>query len=488
MSVLCFENISYKYPRSDKFALEGINLTVGQGEFFALMGENGAGKTTLCRLVNGIIPHFSGGVLSGIVTTAGKRTSESSVSQLALNAGMVLDDPDAQIFTSTVRDEAAFGPENLLLPAAEINERVKYSLGAAGLAGFEDRAPSSLSAGEKQRLSIAAALAMKGTILVLDEPLRSLDPQGAAEVMCVLKDLCEKRQITVVMAAHESAVVHEFADRVCVLKEGRIKALDTAKNIFADGALLEECGIQPPCETFNNKTRGKSAAAGEGKNKEAAKALEIKDFCFSYKDGMSFENINFSIDDNEIAAVVGNNGCGKTTLLKNITGLLRPLSGKIYLRGRNIYGLCAGEISKEIGFVMQNPDSQLFTDSVFKEAAFALKNRGLPKEEIKKRVEEALKTVGIEEHEAFPHSLSRDGRKKLITACVLAAGCRILIFDEIDLGLDYKGILKIMDIVNGLKSRGFTIIFVTHNISLAEGYADKIIKLERNSALEIKRG
>ena len=477
-TMINFENVCYSYPKAKKYALEGINVSVSQGEFLAVMGENGSGKTTFCKLVNGIIPHLTGGRLSGSVTVDGIKTVESSVAQLALKAGIVLDDPDAQIFTSTVRHEAAFGPENLLLPPQEIEERVKQALSAVGLAGFEDRQPSTLSGGEKQRLAIACALAMKGEILVLDEPLCRLDPQGAQEVMSVIMEIRQRFQITVIMTAN-SAKMLEFADRVCVLKDGRVAACDTAKNIFADHKLLEENGIQPP---FNIDIFSAFSVNTEKPPETDLKiqAVEIKDFCYSYENGNArIENINLKIADNDFAAIVGRNGCGKTTLLKSITGLLRPSSGEIFIRGRNAKELSVSDISKEAGFVMQNPDNQLFTDSVYKEIAYALRITRLSKAEIKQRVEDAICAVGLEDADEFPHALSRADRAKTVIACIIAMGCKIIILDEVDAGQDYRGSRHIMNIARDLHSRGFTIIFVTHNMTLAHEYADRLIIMER---------
>jgi len=187
--IINFNNVSYKYPRCTEFALQDVNLSATKAQFFAVMGKTGAGKTTFCRLINGIIPQLFGGKLSGTVSIDGVSTTESSVAQLALKIGMVLDDPDTQLFTSTVRAEAAFGPENLLLPLQEINKRVDFTLSATGLSSLQDRKPSTLSGGEKQRLVIASVLAMQSKILVLDDPLCGLDPKGAMDVLSVLENL-----------------------------------------------------------------------------------------------------------------------------------------------------------------------------------------------------------------------------------------------------------------------------------------------------------
>ncbi len=478
--IINIENVSYSYPREKKKALSNINLSIAKGEFLAVMGADGAGKTTFCKLLNGIIPHSLEGRLCGTVTVAGKNTAETAVPELACKAGLVLDDPDAQIFTSSVRREAAFGPENLLLPLSEIERRVNLALSVVGLSGFEDRNPATLSGGEKQRLAIASVLAMESEILVLDEPLARLDPQGAAEVMSVLRSLREslreKYQLTIIMATNDSNKTAGCADRVCVLNNGQIVVCDETENIIGDSLLLEKHGIQPP-----NDTDIHSVFQIDNLKFADNAAVEIKDFYYSYDHGgASFNNINLSIRNNDFAAVIGRNGCGKTTLLKNITGLLRPTAGDIFIRGKNTKEFSVSAISKEIGFVMQNPDTQLFTDSVFNEISFALKNFNISKTEIKKRVKDALHTVGLEDLEAFPHSLCRADRTKVVIACVLAMGCKIIIFDEVDVGQDYRGKRQIMDIAKQLNAAGCTIIFVTHNIPLACEYAQRLIMLDRN--------
>ena len=491
--IINIENVYYSYPKKSynggkNFTLEGINLSVFEGEFLAVMGETGSGKSAFCRLLNGIIPHFYGGALTGTVTVDGERTDESSVARLALKVGMVLDDPEAQLFTSSVRNEAAFGPENLLLPAPEIEKRVKEALCSVGLEGLEDREPMTLSGGEKQRLAIAAALAMNAKILVLDEPLCRLDPEGEAEVMSLLGELKNKHKITIIMTSHNSNRMLEYADRVCILKNGRIVCCTEAGNIFSDRSLLEENGIQPPEDAdiysvFTEKTDEFI------KTETNVPAVEIKDFSFSYTpEKPAAENINLCIADNDFAALIGHNGCGKTTLLKGIAGLLRPGAGNIFIRGKNAGELSVSEISKEAGFVMQNPDNQIFTGSVYDEAAFALKNAGLSDEEIKKRVEDALGIAGIKDKTLFPHALNKADRARLVFACVIATGCRIIILDEVDVGQDYAGSLKIMDIARELHSKGFTIIFVTHNMSLVCKYARRLIIMDKKGiAADVKR-
>jgi energy-coupling factor transporter ATP-binding protein EcfA2 len=246
------ENVSYAYPNSGgisasqrRWALKGISLEIAQGELLAVMGANGAGKTSFLKLCNGLIPHSEGGTLRGTVTVDGIDTGTSSVAELAGRVGMAMDDPDTQVFTALVRDEVAFGPENLLVPPAEIARRVAWALEMTGLSGRTDSAVTALSGGEKQRLAIAAALAMANRALVLDEPSSRLDPEGAEALMSLLLRLRKQHRLTVILATHNSGEAAR-ADRICVLNNGSIAACDTPRAIFGNRELVRDNWIRPP--------------------------------------------------------------------------------------------------------------------------------------------------------------------------------------------------------------------------------------------------
>jgi len=485
LSLICFKDVTFFYPKRKTPALLNVNLSIEEGEIFVIMGENTAGKTTFCKLINGIAPLLTEGKMSGKVFTDGIDTGESCVSKLALKAGMVLDDPDAQIFTQTVFHEAAFALENILLEPDEIKSRVNMALNAVGLNGFEDRMPNTLSGGEKQRLAIAACIAMKGKILVLDEPLCRLDPDGAKEVIAVLLELRKKHNMTIVMTSHDSEVASKIADRVCILKEGKIAALDTPGNIFANNELLYQTGLQPLESKVFNFSSVRIGSCGSWLKE---KKIEIKNLSFKYPNGIGIQNIDLTVEENDFIALIGKNGCGKTTLIKNIAGLLKPASGEIFINGKNSRLLKTYDIAKEIGFVMQNPDTQLFTDSVLNDICFGLKNLRMKKNEMKKRAQFALEAVGLQnEADSFPHALNKSDRTKAVIACVLAMGAKTLIFDEIDVGNDYNGNIKIMELVKELNAQGFTIIFITHNMFLAEGFAKRIIKMNREGIISDER-
>jgi len=244
--VIILENVSWTYSHSKNFALKKINMEIEKGSFTAVLGENGSGKTTFCRLLNGLIPHSINGRLTGKVTVDGIDTLFSSPVRLAEKTGMTFEEPETQLFTARVYDEVAFALENMLFPAEEIHNRTGRALAAVGLNGYEDFSPAKLSGGQKQRLTIAAALAMADKILVLDDPVSQLDPLGAMEILSIINNLRKEFGLTVVMASGSSEDAAEFAEKICVFKNGSLAAYDTPKNIFSDKKLTDYCSIHIP--------------------------------------------------------------------------------------------------------------------------------------------------------------------------------------------------------------------------------------------------
>lgn len=244
--VVSVENVSYRYPRSKKLALKNVSLQVKRGQFLAIMGENGSGKSTLCKVITGIIPKSEGGTLKGKVWVCGLDTAEHELSIITQKIGIVLEDPETQIFTTKVLNEVAFGAENLNRPPARIREMVEWALNTVRLTGYEERHPWNLSGGQKQRLAIAAALAMEPEVLVLDEPVSQLDPIGAREVFDVIRDLKEKQELTIIMVSHNSEEIAEFADVVGVLHQGEVISYGTPAEVFHDLEVTSKAWIRLP--------------------------------------------------------------------------------------------------------------------------------------------------------------------------------------------------------------------------------------------------
>ncbi|ALM74772.1 energy-coupling factor ABC transporter ATP-binding protein [Thermococcus barophilus] len=240
------EDLSFRYSRAKEYSIKNINLKIRKGEFVGILGPSGSGKSTLCLTFNGIIPHSIRGELRGDVYVKGYNTKETSVAKLSTIVGLVLQNPDSQLFNMTVEEEVAFGLENLGLDPEEIKRRIKWALRIAGLEGLENEFPPNLSGGQKQRLAIASVLAMKPEVLVLDEPTSQLDPLGREQVLSLITLLNKEQGITIVLVEHNTEYILSFADKVVVLDKGEIVLEGKPKNVFEEVELLQNLGIRLP--------------------------------------------------------------------------------------------------------------------------------------------------------------------------------------------------------------------------------------------------
>ncbi|MBN1538302.1 MAG: ATP-binding cassette domain-containing protein [Anaerolineales bacterium] len=506
------KQVSYRYARTKRFVIDNLDFSVKRGEFLAVMGENGAGKSTLCQIIIGIIPNSLGGRLKGNVIVEGLDTKEATISELATKVGIVLDDPETQLFTTSVQAEVAFGPENLNMPVDEIRERIKWVLDVVKLTGYEARMPTALSGGQKQRLAIAAALAMRPSILVLDEATSQVDPLGVVEVLSVVKELNQKYGMTIVMTTDQSEEVAKLADRIIVLDRGKLVAEGTPREIFSDTALFSRLMIRAPqvsqlgmklqqlghpfptfpvsleegykgiVELVDTKPSPEDSVKEdkpvETTTPQNGTVISVKDLNYVYQpqEVKAVKNVSFDIHKGEFVAIIGQNGSGKTTVLKNLLGLLKPTTGNVVVAGMDINSTAVAELAQHVGFVLQNPDQQLFAETVEDEIAFGPRNLLLDEATIKQRVEESLQLVGLEnQRQEFPPALSKGERAKVVIASALALNPEVIVLDEPTTGQDYKGCHQIMQIARKLHEDGRTIVFVTHHMALVAEYARRVI-------------
>jgi energy-coupling factor transport system ATP-binding protein len=531
--------VVFTYGGAAAPALRGIDLTLKPGEMVGIMGSSGAGKSTLAKCLNRLVPAFERGEFSGVVRIHGRTLDGARVSDVSPLVGMVFQDFEAQLFSTNVALEIAFTMQQIGMPREEIAARIEPALAAVGLSGFAHRDPTSLSGGEKQRLAIAAVLALRPGIIVLDEPTTDLDPEGKAEVFALIRKLREQG-LSLIVIEHEADELRG-CDRLLVLRDGQVVAQGPPASVMTQLELLETCGVHPPdlnralailgihahaatideAEALIRRTFSISSdstaqarmmtAVSQGgvadesvippnpaKNpilppdhEESAWGLpdsplaEAERLYFSYPLGPRvLDAINFRICPGEFVAIVGQNGSGKTTLAKHLVGLLTPTDGRVMLEGRDHITLRPAETAHKAGYVFQNPDHQIFASTVEAEIAFGPRNFGLSNDEVEQRVAEVLHAVNLEDaRERDPFLLSKGERQRLAVASVLALRPRLLILDEPTTGLDYREQRRMMGLVRDLNRAGIAIIIITHAPWLVAEYARRVVLMRRGRIL-----
>jgi len=499
-------SFSYK-TEPDKLAVKNINMSIPRGQFVVVMGPSGAGKSTLANSLNGLVPGFLRGKYTGEVRINGKKVKGRQVSEMAREIGLVFQDFEAQLFSTNVNLEIAFGPENFGVERSEIVRRIEKVLKTVKLDGFEGRQPATLSGGQKQRLAIGSVLATYPDIICMDEPTTDLDPLGKLGIFKIAKELHESSQFTLIIVEHETEeALH--ADRLIIMKEGVVLKDGKPGDLLREVDFTDSVGIMSlqipsfyhkylalPKESLPLNPEEGEALFHEKKlqfqddkykeilaledQREAAYGeivLTAEDIVHVYPNGnKAVDGISMTIKEREFVAILGHNGSGKTTLVKHFNALLAPTEGNITLCGKNTRTHTIFEVGKEIGYVFQNPDHQIFADTVYEEVAFSPKIRGCSDEEVKERVAEALKAVdltGYEEEDPF--CLSKGERQRVAVASILSARPRIIVLDEPTTGLDYSEQKKMMELIKRLNENGHTIIMITHTMWVVSEYAHRV--------------
>jgi energy-coupling factor transport system ATP-binding protein len=514
-AALSASEVTFVYHGATVPALRSLSFEQGRGEMIGVMGASGAGKSTLAKCLNRLIPEFEGGEFRGIIVIGKTRLDSLRVCEAAAQVGMVFQDFEAQLFCTSVELEVAFAMEQVGMERAEMKARLGPALEAVGLAGFEQRDPTSLSGGEKQRLAIASVLALRPSIIVLDEPTTDLDPEGKAEVFDLIAKL-RGQGLSLIVVEHESEeLLH--ADRILLLHQGRIVADGPPAVVMTNFNLLELCDVHSPglnrvldllgigghvsdvdaayeaiVRTFPKLRNSKPAILAATPSPKArldrafsAPLVEVMDLTFAYPGGAAaLERIGLEIHAGEFLAIVGQNGSGKTTLAKHIVGLLQPTAGRVMLEGRDRATLHAAETAREVGYVFQNPDHQISAASVWDEVAFGPRNFGLDAEEVERRSVEVLDAVGLlDARDSDPFLLSKGERQRVAVASVLALRPRLLILDEPTTGLDHREQRRMMALVQELNRNGIAIVMITHTPWLVAEYAKRVVLMRKGHKL-----
>lgn len=452
MSAILLKDVNFSYDGNTS-VLKGINFNVEYGEVCLISGHSGEGKSTLMYVMSGVIPNVNYGELSGEVIVGGEDIRGEKIGRICRKVGVVLQNADEQIIQKIVEDEIAFACENLAFPPEKIQKQIDIVCRLLKLEkGWKCR---TLSGGQKQRLITASTLAMGQRIIILDEPLANLDKEGAAHLMGALRSLA-RAGYAVIVIEHRLDMVLPFVDRVWHISAGTLSPVSDKEGYLA----AQTAQIADICPPF---------AGGEPLLKLFNTAFSVK------KERDVLKNITLEIPKGGRVVLLGENGCGKTTLMRLIARLYKPTGGSITQSISPAFGQRprgSRAWFKKVGVVYQNPDYQLFMPTVRQEIAF-----GAYSEEYAERMIDffGLRNL-LSRH---PQSLSEGQKRKLSIAAVLAAKPELLLLDEPTVGQDYEGLCNMVNILNEIhREEGNTVITVTHDVRCAEALCDVSFLIE----------
>jgi energy-coupling factor transporter ATP-binding protein EcfA2 len=463
--MIIFDSFSYTYPGSLSPALRKIDLSLDKADFAVITGPSGCGKSTLAHCLCGFLKD---GKYSGKIVLDKKDVMNQQPYKLAEKIGLVQQDPDAQLCTLTVEDELAFGLENLCYPVEEIEKRQRWALGVVRGQYLRYRDTLTLSGGEKQKVAIASILALRPDVIILDEPTASLDPKSTAQVREALEGLREKTETTVLILEHRIGDFLDMANKLVIMQEGEIVLKDEIQKVLEKREVLEKIGVLLPKREDKNQREEK---------KTEKELLAVKDLRCRAGGSEVIKGISFTIKKGEITALMGDNGSGKTTLALHILNLLKPSHGRIFLLGRDIRGNKTSELARDIGLVFQNPNHQLFEETVKDEILFAPRNFNM--ENAKERAERWARHFKLDAMlKRSPHSLSHGQKRRLNLASILVYRPKLAILDEVFIGQDMGNMMHIMEILKRETKKGMAVFLIAHDPNLVSRFCERVLFLK----------
>lgn len=526
-AIIEMECVSFSYGTATDgaYALKDIDLSVEEGTFVGLIGPSGAGKSTLANAITGAIPHHYRGRLFGSTLVAGLDTCEAPLTDIAKVVGSVLQDIDAQMVASVVEDELLFGLENFGIDHREFEGRIASALDAVGIADLRHREIATLSGGQKQKVAIAAILAMTPRVIVMDEPTSALDPASARDVFEVLRRAKELTGMTVILIEQTVALLAEYCDRVVVIDQGRIALDGTPTDVFSHGENLRAIGVDTPrtvrisnslAETglapndspaltldgaeslvagilapgLSKSSPIAPCALGDGPDArnttdERPIIVDVAGAAYSYGTGQAgIEGINLTVRAGEILAVVGQNGAGKTTFTKLLNGLIKPSAGVVRIAGLDTRTTPVSALASHAATLFQNPDRQLCRNTVVEEISFGLELQGVAADTARERARRVAATFGLPEN-ASPFNLSRGQRQMVALASVVALEPELIILDEPTSGLDYRECMTVMETVRQRALDGAAVVMVCHDMEVVSDFADTLAVMTEGRLIEV---
>ncbi|MFB8024791.1 MULTISPECIES: ABC transporter ATP-binding protein [unclassified Streptomyces] len=520
-----FEQVSVRYEGAGRPTLSGVDLTVPEGELVLVVGPSGVGKSTLLGAVSGLVPHFTGGTLTGRVTVGGRDTRTHKPRELADLVGTVGQDPLAHFVTDTVEDELAYGMESLGLAPDVMRRRVEETLDLLGLAELRDRPIATLSGGQRQRVAIGSVLTPHPKVLVLDEPTSALDPAAAEDVLAVLQRLVHDLGTTVLMAEHRLERVVQYADQVLLLPSpgsapvmgppadvmavspvrppvvalGRLVGWDPLPLSVRDARrrakeLRERLAdVEPPPRTapadatvaplpapaaprpgLLGRLLGRRPQPGPAEPPKDGGTTRVEGLGVRHGRVQALRGVTLSVAPGETVALMGRNGAGKSTLLTTLVGMTAPTTGSVLVGGLEPSRTPPRDMVRRVGLVPQEPRDLLYADTVAAECAAADSDAGAPAGSCRALVSELLPGVPDDVH---PRDLSEGQRLALALALVLTARPPLLLLDEPTRGLDYAAKARLVGVLRRLAGEGHAIVLATHDVELAAELADRVVIL-----------
>ncbi len=495
---LTVEHLSYRYRTRQEWAIQDISFDLAPGKVMLIAGASGCGKTTLLRCINGLIPRsYKGGEFSGKILLRGKDPSSLTLAQISQTVGTVLQDPDKQIVGSYVYNEVAFGLENLGVPRDEMMRRVDAILDYLGISYLRDHETFRLSGGEKQKVTLAGVLAMRPSILLLDEPLAQLDPQSAQDALALIRRLADEGLAVAVIEHRVEDVLGINPDHALFLVDGCLRylgdiqgfkrAVDYHEVKLPAPLIMEQVAreaggppVRPPAEgparaKIIAGTEDRGGDNGAGGDKRAAPLVEFKQVSFAYDpESPVLHNISAAIYPGDVIALLGPNGAGKSTLIKHAIGLLKPTEGSVLVDGQETRKRSSAQLARTLGYVFQSPTQMLFAPTVREELAFGPRNLNYTADEVSRGIALSAEMTNLEGLVDYsPFSLSYGQQKRVSIAAIIAMQSKILVMDEPTAGQDYKNYTHFMASILALPSFA-VVMFITHDLDLAVKHANRV--------------
>ena len=504
-----FDHLTYTYPGSPRPVLNGVTLHIAEGELVLVAGPSGVGKSTLLRCLDGLVPHFTGGTLSGRILVAGHDPVAEGPQVLSRVVGFVFQDPEAQFVVDQVEDEVAFALENAAIPRTEMRARVEEVLNLLDLVPLRDRRLDTLSGGEMQRVAIAAALALRPRILVLDEPTSQLDPRSAEEVLQALLRLNRDIGLTVILSEHRLERILPHVDRLVYMPLLSPRGSGSTQAVLSGPPrrILPQMDLTPPLVTLGKELGweplpltveegrqfAQDAVSGPGfqvsrldlkpETVKPETILQVDGISFVYDNTPALTDVTLSVGQGELVALMGRNGSGKTTLLKCIVGLLQPERGEIALMRESLAGQGTADICKRIGYLPQEPDDLLFADTVADEMEVTLRNHGLVDDPPIAPADLLARLDLSDLVRSYPRDLSVGQRQRVALGAVTVTHPRLLLLDEPTRGMDYPAKREMIRLLQDWQAEGMGVLLVTHDVELAAQAADRIVLLDRGQII-----